>query len=221
MKNTKKIFIMLSLIMVVVLIFCSLVFYKFVYNKEKTFQGKILEINGNTIIVEAIETDDSKYVGEFIFEISDNTILEAFGKQIDLNTIKSTFQHSVVEITFSGKISETSPAKISHIKKVELVVESDLAILVFLDENITIEEQEIIKQGIQAIDGVKSIEFKSKEKVKNEMMENSETFNEIMINWNDEDNPLKDEFVVKTNDYTKKEKIVHLIENIEKVDTVK
>ena len=211
MKNTKKIFIMLSLIMVVVLIFCSLVFYKFVYNKEKTFQGKILEINGNTIIVEAIETDDSKYVGEFIFEISDNTILEAFGKQIDLNTIKSTFQHSVVEITFSGKISETSPAKISHIKKVELVVESDLAILVFL----------IIKQGIQAIDGVKSIEFKSKEKVKNEMMENSETFNEIMINWNDEDNPLQDEFIVTINDYTKKEKIIHLIENIEKVDTVK
>lgn len=96
-------------------------------------------------------------------------------------------------------------------------MESDLTIVVFLDNGISEEQIANVQEEIENIDNVESLVFESKNAVKESMQEENEVFDEIMSTWSSEDNPLKDTFQVKVKDVTK---IADTAEAIEKMDQV-
>lgn len=96
-------------------------------------------------------------------------------------------------------------------------MESDLTIVVFLDNGISEEQIANVQEEIENIDNVESLVFESKNAVKETMQEENEVFDEIMSTWSSEDNPLKDTFQVKVKDVTK---IADTAEAIEKMDQV-
>ena len=218
MKNKKK-SIIIVLVIIIIATIISLVFYTFVYGNVKSFQGRILEIDGNMITVESIEGNDSKFNGEYIFEVTNKTKLEIFEEEIESN-ISDLFQYQIVEITFQGNISKTNPAEIKNVSKLKVIFHSDsVQIIVWLDSATTKNEQEIIKEKIKNIAGVTSVKFKSKEEVRSELNNSSEKLSNILDNLGD--NPFLDSYIVTIQGSDKKKEIIKIIEDIDKVNSVK
>ena len=100
-------------------------------------------------------------------------------------------------------------------------IEQDLTIVVFLDRKITDVEIEALKTRILTLDNVKNVEFNSKESVKEEMQKESDVFNSIMSQYDEETNPLQDSFLVKVDDINGIGKTSDAIKELEKVELVK
>lgn len=101
------------------------------------------------------------------------------------------------------------------------LVEKDVTIVTFLDLDITEEEIKSVEQEINDIPGVESYEFQSKTDISKEMMDSSDVFKNIMEQWNQEDSPIQDTFLVKVEDINDIGKIAKKIEKIDKVSIVK
>ena len=102
-------------------------------------------------------------------------------------------------------------------------IEKDLTIVIFLDNNTTEDEVSEIKQELRKIPNVdkKSIEFASKQDVKENMQDESEVFDTVLDEWNEEDSPLKDTFQVKVKNVEQISNTAKRIEKIDKVNTVR
>jgi len=100
-------------------------------------------------------------------------------------------------------------------------IEKDLTIVVFLDRDTTESEIEALKTRIETLNNIKSITFNSKEEVRKEMQEESEIFDSIMSQYNEETNPLQDSFLVKVNDINEIGSTAKEIKQLDKVDIVK
>lgn len=96
-------------------------------------------------------------------------------------------------------------------------IEEDVTIVVFLDPEIEEDSIKDMRTKINQIVNVESIEFKGKDEIADEMMESSETYQNIMSNWTHEDNPLQDTYLVKVSDI---EHISEVAKSIEKLDDV-
>ena len=96
-------------------------------------------------------------------------------------------------------------------------IESDVTIVVFLDNSATSIERDIFEEELKKIDNVEDYTFKSKDEVKKEMEKDNSTFSDILSSWDDKDNPLKDTFTVKVVDV---EKIGVTAEEIKKIASV-
>ena len=101
------------------------------------------------------------------------------------------------------------------------LVEKDVTIVTFLDLDITEEEIKNVEQEINDIQGVESYEFQSKVDISKEMMDSSDVFKNIMEQWNQEDSPIQDTFLVKVENIDDIGKIAKKIEKIDKVSIVK
>lgn len=101
-------------------------------------------------------------------------------------------------------------------------IKNDVTIVVFLNQETTKEEFETtIKNKIESFENVeKPITLKSKEESKKEMMAESDIFKATMETWPEEDNPLRDSYLVKVKDIEKIKDTVHQIKAIEKVEVV-
>ena len=92
----------------------------------------------------------------------------------------------------------------------------DETIVVFLESDIAIEKVENVKKEIMNIISENDeILFKSKEQIKQEMMEESEIFYEVLNGL--EENPLNDVFYVKIKDGSNTYEIIDLIKTIDGV----
>ncbi len=100
-------------------------------------------------------------------------------------------------------------------------IERDMTIVVFVDNDATPEEVEDIEHDIKLIDNVERYTFQSKTEIKKQMQEESEVFQTVLENWEDEESPLKDTFQVKVKDIEKISKTAKKIENIDKVSVVR
>lgn len=102
-------------------------------------------------------------------------------------------------------------------------LKKDLSIVVFISndaEDIDIKTLERQIKGINNVDS-EHVTFKSKAEIKNDMMESSETFENIMENWDDEENPLQNTYIVKVIDANKIEETAKSIKNLSNVNLVK
>ena len=100
-------------------------------------------------------------------------------------------------------------------------IEKDMTIVVFVDRKATTEEVEGVKAELEKIDNIKSIEFNSKNQVKESMQEESDVLNSILSQYNDENNPLQDTYLVKVNDIKEIGNTADKIEKISNIDLVK
>ena len=96
-------------------------------------------------------------------------------------------------------------------------IERDMTIVVFLKNNASQDEIDDVEKELKSIVNVDKYTFQSKTEVKKQMQEESEVFNAVLENWDDEESPLKDTFQVKVKDV---KKISTTAKRIEKVDNV-
>ena len=102
-------------------------------------------------------------------------------------------------------------------------LKKDLSIVAFVDnsaDEFDINSLETQIKGIDNVDADKVI-FRSKSEIKQEMMESSETFQNIMENWDDKENPLQSTYIVKVIDADKIGETATTIENLSKITLVK
>lgn len=102
------------------------------------------------------------------------------------------------------------------------IIKNDVTIVVFLKSDTSKEDFEgRIKNKIEHFENIiKPIELKSKEQAKREMMEEDEVFKATMETWPDEDNPLKDSYLIKVEDVEHIKETVNKIKSIEEVEVV-
>ena len=96
-------------------------------------------------------------------------------------------------------------------------IEKDMTIVVFVDNDSNEDDVKEIEKEIKKISNVEKYTYQSKQDVKAKMQEESEVFNTVLNNWNDEESPLKDTFQVKVKQI---KRIKQTAEKIEKIDNV-
>lgn len=100
-------------------------------------------------------------------------------------------------------------------------IESDMTIVVFLDNEATEEDVETIKGRLENIGNVDEYTFQSKVDVKKQMQAESEIFDRVLDEWDDNESPLKDTFQVKVKEIEKIGSTADKIKNIDKVSVVR
>jgi len=102
------------------------------------------------------------------------------------------------------------------------IIRNDVTIVVFLKTDTTKEDFEVnIKDKIESFDNiVKPIELKSKAQSKKEMMEADDIFKATMETWPEDENPLRDSYLIKVNDIEHINDTVAQIKKIEQVEVV-
>lgn len=101
------------------------------------------------------------------------------------------------------------------------LVEKDVTIVAFLDNELTEEKIDDIKDEISTINNVGKYEFISKKDITKDMMDSSDVFESIMENWSDEENPIQNTFQVKVKDINQIDQTAKSIKNIDGVTLVK
>ena len=100
-------------------------------------------------------------------------------------------------------------------------IERDMTIVVFLENDATEEDVESVKRKIEKINNVDNYKFQSKVDVKKQMQAESEVFNRVLDEWEDDESPLKDTFQVKVKEIENIGKTAKQIQSIEKVSVVR
>ena len=98
-------------------------------------------------------------------------------------------------------------------------IEKDLTIVAFVDNSATDEDIDNIKNALESIENIdkSEIKYESKKSIKEDMQKESDVFNTVMADWDEEDNPLKDTFQLKVKDA---EKISDTAKKVEKIDKI-
>ena len=102
-------------------------------------------------------------------------------------------------------------------------LKQDLSIVVFVSNDADEFDIKSIETQIKGIENVDpdNVTFEDKAEIKKEMMESNETFQNIMENWDDKENPLQNIYVVKVLDANKISETASTIKNLSKVTLVK
>ena len=101
------------------------------------------------------------------------------------------------------------------------LVEKDITIVAFIDNEVDEEGINTIKGKISALDNVEKYEFISKDSITEDMMSSSDVFASIMKDWSAEENPIQNTFQVKVKDITGIDEVAKKIETIDGVSLVK
>ena len=102
-------------------------------------------------------------------------------------------------------------------------LKKDLSIVAFVSNDADEFDIKSLETQIKGIDNVdaEKVSFKDKADIKKEMMDSNETFQNIMENWDDKENPLQNIYVVKVIDANKIGETATTIKNLSKVSLVK
>ena len=100
-------------------------------------------------------------------------------------------------------------------------IERDMTIVVFLENNIEQEDIDEVEKELKSIPNVDKYTFQSKQDVKKQMQEESDVFNTVLENWDDEESPLKDTFQVKVKEVEQLSTTAKKIEKSKHVSVVR
>ena len=100
-------------------------------------------------------------------------------------------------------------------------LKEDLTIIAFVSNDADEYTLEKLKLDISEISNVETVTFKSKTEIKEEMMAEDEAFENEMSNWDDEENPLQNTYMIKVNDIEKITETATAISNLDSIDVVK
>ena len=99
-------------------------------------------------------------------------------------------------------------------------IKKDVTIVVFLNSDVTNELRDNFEVEIKKISNIENFSFKSKAEVKEEMQEQEKELSDILKEWDDAENPLKDTYTIKVKDVNKIKETVKTIEKFEEVSLV-
>jgi len=99
-------------------------------------------------------------------------------------------------------------------------MKKDVTIVVFIESSATDLDFTNIYEKLKDIDNIDTVTPKTKEQEKEEMMKESEILANVMGDWDDDELPLKDSFIIKVKKLEKIKDTVKEIKKVELVDTV-
>lgn len=152
------------------------------------------------------------------FRILSRNIRDAF-KSVFRNFALSLASISCITITLI--VVALAIILSDNVNNFATLVEKDVTIVVFLDRDITKEQIEDVRDSIDVLDNIASIEFQDKLSISKEMMESSEVFKNILGNYDEEENPIQDTYLVKVKDIEHIKKTANKIKEIDHVGVVK
>lgn len=100
-------------------------------------------------------------------------------------------------------------------------IEDDLTIVVFVQKEAEDTKIEELKGNLHVLPNIKDIEYFDKETVKENMKKENDTFNKIMSEWEEGENPLQAYFIVTVENVEHMGETAKTIKNLENVDIVK
>lgn len=153
-----------------------------------------------------------------IFRMLGRSIRDAF-KSVFRNFSLSLASISCITITLV--IVSVSIIASFNVENFTKEIESDLTIVVFLDNKATKEEVEEVTNKMKEIKNIDTYTFQDKQQIKEQMSKESEVFQSVMSEWSAEDNPLKDTFQIKVKDVNKIGKTANTLKKLEHVSLVR
>ena len=153
-------------------------------------------------------------------------VFRIFGRNIR-DAFKSVFRNfslslaSISCITITLLVVAIAIILSENVNNFATLVEKDVTIVAFLDREITDEEISDVEDSISVLDNIESVTFQDKMTISEEMMESSDVFQNILENYDEEENPIQDTFLVKVIDIENIKKTADEIKEIDKVSLVK
>lgn len=152
-----------------------------------------------------------------LFRVFGRSIRDAF-KSVIRNFSLSIASISCISITLI--VVAASLVATTNVNNFTTLIEKDVTIVAFLNKKVTDKGIETIEKELSAIDNIATKEFKSKEQSKKEMMKESDFFKSTMEEWDENQNPLRDSYLIKVKDITKIKNTAAQIKDLENVEIV-
>ena len=132
-----------------------------------------------------------------LFRMFGRSVRDAF-KSVVRNFSLSIASISCISITLI--VVAVSLVASSNVNNFTNLIKKDVTVVVFLNRDINDDGLKQFEKELDKIDNIASHTFKPKEQSKKEMMEESELFSSTMGEWSEDDNPLKDSYLIKVDD---------------------
>ncbi len=122
------------------------------------------------------------------------------------DALKSIFRNfslsiaSISCITITLIIVAISMILSFNVENVTNLIRKDFTIIAFLDNKLTEEEIKQVEEKITKLDNIDEYKYENKIEIAESMQDSSDVFKTIMENWDEEDNPLQDTFLIKVVD---------------------
>lgn len=100
------------------------------------------------------------------------------------------------------------------------LIRDDFTIVAFVKNDATEEDKTKIREELEKIQNIESIDFISKKDIMEEMKQSSDTFNSVMSSWGESENPLDDTFQLRVKEDEKISKTAEKIKKIDKIEKV-
>lgn len=152
-----------------------------------------------------------------LFRVFGRSIRDAF-KSVIRNFSLSIASISCISITLI--VVAASLVATTNVNNFTTLIEKDVTIVAFLNKKVTDKGIETIEKELSAIDNIATKEFKSKEQSKKEMMKETDFFKSTMEEWDEDQNPLRDSYLIKVKDITKIKNTAAQIKDLENVEIV-
>ncbi len=109
----------------------------------------------------------------------------------------------------------------SNVENFTKVIRDDFTIVVYMSNSADSKIENTIKEEIEKLSNIESIEYNSKKDIAEQMKGESDIFNTIISSWSESENPLYDTYLVKVKDSEKISDVANKIEKIDSVEMVK
>lgn len=128
---------------------------------------------------------------------------------------------SISCITITLIIVAVSIMATFNVQNFTKAIEKDMTIVVFVENDAVEEDIENIKDELDRLTNIEKYTYQTKQEIKEKMQEESEVFNTVLSNWEENESPLKDTFQVKVKEISEIKATAKRIEKIEKVSVVR
>ena len=152
------------------------------------------------------------------FRIIGRSIRDAF-KSVGRNFSLSLA--SVVCITITLIIVGLSLIITKNVNTITHELESELEIVAFVSNDADDFDLRNIETQLKGLKNVARVTAKTKADIKQEMMENNETFQSIMESWDDTENPLQNVFLIRVDDVSEISETANSVKNISNITLVR
>lgn len=143
------------------------------------------------------------------------------------DSIKSVFRNfslsvaSISCITITLILVAVAILLSENVNKFTDDIEKDVTIVVYIKKDATLEDREALDTKINLLSNIESVTFMSKEEIRKDMSKDSEGLGTILSEYDENTNPLLDEYLVKVKDTEKIGTTAKQIKDLSGVSQVK
>jgi len=99
-------------------------------------------------------------------------------------------------------------------------IKQDVTIVVYVNREVESDKIPALQARLEELDNTRTVHYRSKTEIKEEMQSTSDALNEVMKNWDEETNPLKDTFLVTVENIEEIDKTASQITKFKEIDLV-